>query len=685
VTPPEARATASGERARDWLAAARRLPRDKADTLLLLLSSVLVLAPHAAHLPAWITAAVGATLLWRLALTWRGARLPPTWLLLPVSLAAMGGVYLSFQTLLGRDAGVAMLTLLLTFKLLEMHAKRDLFVVIFLSFFLLLTTFFYSQTIATALTMALTVVLLLTAQLSFQYAGTVPPLARRLRLAGGIVALAAPLGLLLFVAFPRVQGPLWNLPGDAAGARSGLSETMSPGNISNLAQSDASAFQVSFNGAAPAQERLYWRAIVLGRFDGRTWTRGRSGRGRDSVRLQFKGEALHYQLTLEGNDTRWLPALEMPLQIDGLPSGAYMVTPELELVAAIPPRQRLRYDISSLSDYALQADAHPEALQPWLQLPPGFNPQTLAWARALRPASPQAAVKAVLDYFREQQFSYTLEPPLLGEHAVDEFLFTTRAGFCEHYAGAFVVLMRAMGVPARVVTGYQGGETNRLDGVLTVRQSDAHAWAEVWLAGRGWLRIDPTAAVAPDRIAANLARALQAPARYGMPVLGAMLRWSDDPGSLLSTLRFGLSAVNHAWNRWVLDYTPQRQRGLLHGIERGFGRRPLLLLGALGAALAAAAALAFAVSRWRQRRRRDPLDALYAAFCRRQARRGRARLPDEGPQRYAQRLAALPAAPEKQAAIARFLAIYGAMKYGVASPAEKAFAIKTLRGLLSQS
>jgi hypothetical protein len=249
------------------------LTRDKQDTLLLVAAALLVIAPHFAHLPWWISGTVCVTLLWRVLLTWRGRRLPPAWLLLPVALIAMGGVFQSYGTLLGRDAGVAMLALLLAFKLLEMHARRDLYVVLFLSFFLMLTNFFYSQSMLTGLAMAATIVVLLTAQITFQYTGTVPPLGRRLRLAGRMVMLAAPLAAALFVLFPRFEGPLWGMPGEAPGPRSGISDTMAPGTMSNLALSEDVAFRARFDGAAPAQQRLYWRGVVLSHYDGRTWTR----------------------------------------------------------------------------------------------------------------------------------------------------------------------------------------------------------------------------------------------------------------------------------------------------------------------------------------------------------------------------------------------------------------------------
>lgn len=661
-----------------WLRGALALPRDKADTLLLLFACALVLAPHALHLPPWIAAGAGATLLWRTALTLRGQRMPPRWLLLPLALLAMGGVYLSFHTVLGREAGVAMLSMLLAFKLLEMHAKRDLFIVIFLGHFLLLTSFFYSQSMAMALLAGCTMLILLTAQLSFQYAAVVPPLARRLRLAATLLAGAAPLVALLFVGFPRVQGPLWGLPDAAAGTGGGgLSETMAPGSIAGLALSEETAFRAHFAGPAPAQGRLYWRAIVLADYDGRVWHRAGAARAGASD-LSLNGAPLPYQVTLEAGAGRWLPTLDM-LEWPGRLDGAYALTPERELTARDPAAGRTRYSLSSVLDYRWQARQPPPRLRQWLDLPAGFNPRTLAWAAALQPeAAPATRIHALLKWLRDNHFRYTLRPGVLGRDAVDEFLFTTKAGFCEHYAGAFVVVMRAMGIPARVVTGYQGGEINPLDGDLTVRYSDAHAWAEVWLADSGWLRIDPTAVIAPERIEHNLARALPPRTRFGLPVLDQLIAWQGESGSWLSTLRFAGNALNNAWNQWVLDYNPERQRGALRALDAALGNWPTL------AAAAAIGALALGALLLRARRRQDPLDALYQAFCRHQERRGCARAVDEGPQRYGERLAALAMAPQKQAAIARFLAIYGTIKYGVVLPDQKAAALKTLRSLLTQ-
>jgi len=663
---------------------ALRLTRDKSDTLLLLAAALMVLAPHFGHLPPWISAGVCATLLWRAAITWRGKRMPPLWLLLPISVAAMAGVYLSYRTLLGRDAGVAMLALLLAFKLLEMRARRDLFVVIFLSFFVLLTNFFYSQSMPTALFMLATLIVLLTAQQSFQYTGAVPPLAARLRTSAKLALLAAPLALLLFVGFPRIQGPLWGLPGDAHGGKTGISDSMAPGTIASLAQSDEIAFRARFaDAAAPAQRQLYWRSIVLGDYDGRTWTRvpRRRGLQRLDVAVAARGRPLRYEVTMEASGTRWLALLELAGPELRVPGQRLRDSDEMEQFTADPVAQRVRFSADAYLDYRLQAGERPERMRRWLELPAGFNPRTLALARQLRQAAPDAAPEqlstelsnAVLARFRNEAYRYTLAPPLLGRDAVDDFLFGSRAGFCEHYAGAYVVLLRAMGVPARVVTGYQGGELNPVDGYLTVRQSDAHAWAEIWTPADGWRRVDPTAAVAPERVEHNLARALPRPAAFG---LGPLLALQNDPDSWLAQLRFAYAALNNSWNQWVLDYNPDRQRSFLEELGTAFanGRS------ALGAALVVAL---LALLRWRRRRRpADPLAGLYEAFCRQQARHGYARRPDEGPRNYAARLRAMPAGAAKRAAMEQFLTLYGALRYGAPQPESRTASLATLKTLL---
>ncbi len=639
---------------------ARQLSRDKADTLLLLLATLMVLAPHAGHLPLWVSALCCGTLALRALITLRGKRMPPSLLLLPVSVAAMVGVFMTFHTLLGRDAGVAMLVLLVAFKTLEMHARRDLFVVVFLCLFLVLTNFFYSQSILTALMMIISVITLLTAQLSFQFTGAVPSLRRRLAIAAKIVAIAAPLALVLFFVFPRVQGPLWGMPGDATGGSTGLSNSMAPGNLSSLAQSEEIAFQVKFLDPAPPQQTLYWRGLVLGDFDGRTWTRGMGQRRRQAGNvLELRGSAIRHEVTLEPNNNRWLFALDM---INALPALAgenhSRVSTELELSAENMIDKRIRYQVASHTDYSLERDALVDA-ERWLTLPRGFNPRAMQAGLDLQQLPDKAMrVRRVLEQFNKDGFSYTLEPPLLGRHSVDEFLYNSRAGFCEHYASAFVFLMRAADIPARVVTGYQGGEINPLDGFMTVRQSDAHAWTEVWLEGRGWIRVDPTAAVSPERIQRSTARAKPPKPSFAMEALNNLINLNGSEAKWLRELRFRIGAINNGWNQWVLNYTPERQSSFLDKVQSALqhwqtGAAFLLLMG-----------LIFVVRAIRSRREKDPIDALYSALCQRLGQLGMGRARDEGPSGYAERLSGLALAQEKKHAAVRFLQLYSAHKYG---------------------
>jgi transglutaminase-like putative cysteine protease len=653
------------------------LSRDKQDTLLLIASSLLVLVPHAAHLPLWVSLLCGATLVWRAAVTLLGRRMPPNVVLVPIAAAAMFGVLQSYHTLLGRDAGVAMLVMLVAFKMLEMHARRDLFVVVFLCYFLVLTNFFYSQTIPTALLMLASLVALLATQLSFQLTGAVPPLRTRLWMGAKLLALALPLAGAAFVLFPRIEGPLWGVPDEMHDAKSGLSDTMAPGQMSNLAQSEDVAFRVKFDGPVPPQQQLYWRGPVLGSYDGRTWTRVKPARHArpQPLALSVGGEPVGYRVTLEPSNLRWLFALEMPRALPELPGHAVTLSGALEIQSREPIGERVRYDVISFVNYRLQADTSPVDGQ-WLMLPYGIDPQARAAGQALATEpDPARRVAAVLKMFAEGGYVYTLQPPLLpGRDSIDDFLYGTRAGFCEHYAGAFVFLMRSAGVPARVVTGYQGGERNPVDGYLTVRQSDAHAWAEVWLPQRGWVRIDPTAYVAPDRVQRGLARALPSPPPFGFAGLGRLLQ--PDPDSLLGRVRYLFGAVNNGWNQWVLNYTPERQQRAVDRLREGLSHWQSLAL------IAMLCAVLFLVRKFSQRRKADPVDALYSALCQRLGQLGLPRAPDEGPTAYAQRVATATLTPATSAAATEFLRRYSAYRYGPQGPGTGLVPI--LRDLLSR-
>jgi len=658
---------------------ARPMSRDKADTLLLLAACSLVLAPHIGHLPPWTPWMCGVLLLWRGWITFRGNRMPSHWVLVPIATLSMIGVFSTYQTFFGREAGVAMLVLLLSFKLLEMRSKRDLFSVVFVNFFLMLANFFYSQSIGTALMMIAAVIAILTTQLSFQYTGVVPSLKKRLGLGAMIFGLAVPLTLVLFILFPRIQGPLWGLPSDVNAGRTGLSDSMAPGNISNLAQSDDVAFRVKFLDPAPPKSRLYWRGVVLGNFDGRTWTQQQSyAKPGRPISLRVRGKPIRHEVTLEPNNRHWLFALELPQAAPQIAGNPASFSTDLQLLAAQPINERVRYGAASYVDFDLQPNEPAVALRNWLRLPRAYNPRTLEFAARLRQQGDDKLqrINAALMFFRNGKFTYTLEPPLLGVHTVDDFLFSTRAGFCEHYASAFVVLMRALDIPARVVTGYQGGEINPVDGYMTVRQSDAHAWAEVWLENRGWIRVDPTAAVAPERIERNLVTVI--PRR----LFGGLVNLNLGKNSWLSDIRLNWDAVTNGWNQWVLNYTPARQRSFIRslGFDDADWRTLIGLLFSVSVLVMAAIAYLLIM----KRPKRDPVQAVYAKFCDEFARRGLRRAGHEGPRAYLARLTApdSPLAADKKIAAARFLHFYEAVQYGTVAKLSSASTVSQLKSLL---
>jgi transglutaminase-like putative cysteine protease len=499
--------------------------------------------------------------------------------------------------------------------------------VIFLAFFILLTQFLFSQGLPIAVMTVVAVALLFFVLVSVNLVESDLPARRKARLVGVILLKAIPLTVALFVLFPRVSGPLWGLPGDTTASGTGLSNSMTPGSISRLLESNAIAFRARFEGAPPSNDRLYWRGPVFGYFNGRTWS-PLSERAAASPRLAVRADAdssVDYFVTLEPHMRDWLFALEVPAAAPDAAELGPQLTPEAQLLSSRLIIERVRYAVRSYTSFALGLNETQESLRDWLRLPPGYNPRTLQFAAELRQKTPDAGdstlADAVLEHLRTGGYKYTLNPPLLGRHSVDEFLFETRLGYCEHYAAAFVVLMRALDVPARVVTGYQGGEVNPVDGFMTVRQSDAHAWAEVWLRGRGWTRVDPTAVVAPIRIARGLPELQR---ESGLTGLAA----GDGAFSWLRSLRFNWEALQNSWNQWVLSYTPERQQALLAALGFNADSRTLALVFAITLSLLLGV---LAILSLRHRVERDPLAEAYGRFRKRLAEAGVDSAPTQGP------------------------------------------------------
>ncbi|MCF8160469.1 MAG: DUF3488 and transglutaminase-like domain-containing protein [Polaromonas sp.] len=592
------------------------LPRDTRDTLFVLAVIAWVVAPLIPELPLWCSLVSAAVMVWRGVLAWRGQPLPSRWWLLGLLALCLGATLISFRTLLGRDAGVTMVVVLLALKTLELRARRDAFVVFFLSFFLLLTNFFYSQSLLTAAAMLVALLGLLTALVNAHMPVGRPPLWQAGRMAGSMALLGAPIMVLLFVLFPRVA-PLWGLPSDAMTGRSGLSASMTVGNIASLALDGSVAMRVRFDGTPPPQSALYFRGPVLSHFDGRAWQARPSAlpnRLRLPADLQVTGEPIRYQITLEPNRLPWLLVLDATPQAPVLAGRTARMTRELQWILDQPVTDLLRYEVQSYPDFQHGPRQRVPGLQEYLALPDGFNPRTLQLAAELQrdPRNARASnaqwVEVAMQRLRSEGYSYTLEPGVYGQHSADEFWFDRKAGFCEHIASSFVILMRALNVPARVVTGYQGGERNAVDNFWTVRQSDAHAWTEVWLEGQGWQRVDPTSAVAPGRTG-TLQRLTPPRGAIANALLGTV-----NPALALN-LRAAWDAVNNRWNQWVLNYTQNTQLDLLKNI--GF-KEPNWqdLIYVLCAIVVAASLGGAAWSAW-ERHQQDPwLRLLHQALAR---------------------------------------------------------------------
>lgn len=621
----------------------------------LIAALLLVAAPMALYMPAWLSLGWLALVLWRGMLHRQGRRLPGGALRALLAAVALVAVLAEFGTIAGRDAGVALLLSMTALKLLETRARRDFFVVACLGYFLVGTGFLFSQSLPMALYLCGAMLALTTALIGAQRAA---PLARDARLALRMTLQALPVAAALFVLFPRIEGPLWSMPGSGEAAVTGLDDRMEPGSIGRLVRSNELAFRVTFSGNPPPPEQRYWRGPVLWVTDGRRWGPAPPASRRSAPQLVPRGAATDYTVTLEASHQRWLLALDRPV---AGPAGSSLSADGV-LLAGAPITERVQYTARSLPDYATgPLDTVSRRLA--LQLPGPPSDRIAALAATWRAAAGDDAgvVDAALRHFREQPFVYTLTPPRLGADPVDQFLFETRRGFCEHYAAAFTVLMRSAGIPARVVTGYLGGELNPLGDFLTVRQSDAHAWAEVWLPGRGWTRVDPTVAVAPERAE----RAIDTVADE-LPG-GAVRFRARHVGWLTGAarqLRFAYDAVNRGWHQWVLGYDADRQLRLLQrlGIDyRGVQAMALTLAAIVGALLLFAG--------WqaghRPRRLRDPALAAWERACARLARRGLPRAPHEGPHDFAARVAA--GRPDLAAATLQIANLYAARRYGGAA------------------
>jgi transglutaminase-like putative cysteine protease len=605
---------------------------------------------HVDRVPLWVMTAALVCVAWRLAAEVRAIPLPGRFAKVGVALMLIAAVIAQFRTLNGLSAGTALLVIMGAIKLLETHTRRDRYVVIGSTTFLLLAACLDRQSLLRApLYLAEAWLCCSALALVAQEGGGLTYRAAAV-LAARSLALAAPLAVLMFLFFPRLAGAFWVLP-QADTAVTGLSETMSPGAISSLSESDDPAFRVRFVGEPPPPHERYWRGPVLHEFDGYTWSRG-TGYYRQAV-LEREGKPYRYSVTMEPTSQRWWFTLDT---VSEYPTRRAALTFDHQLISNEPVTRPTQYEAASYTRNTTPGPPSTLARRYDTRLPPDRNRRSVQLAREMRAnaASDSDFVQAVLALFRLGGYQYTLTPPKLDFDSVDDFLFNTRLGFCGHYASAFVTMMRAAGVPSRVVTGYLGGEWNPVREYFVVRQSDAHAWAEVWIDGQGWTRIDPTAVVAPERLSRGLYDLLP-------NQLSSAERFMRDVPWLLNA-RQRWDALNDWWNERVVRFNFNSQLDLLKWM--GFDSPDWRALGWLFAAALIGWLLFVA---WHVGRvlRATPMDRLaraYTKLCTKLAKAGTPRAPHEGPLAYA---AVVEAKRPDVAATARvLLSRYAELRYG---------------------
>jgi transglutaminase-like putative cysteine protease len=626
----------------------------------LLLSLTVTFTLYAFNLNNWIPVCFVVFAIWRYLIEKNNWAYPKLWLRLPITIAGSAAVLATYGSLFGRDASIALLAVMISMKLLETRTKRDFIVMVILSYFLTVNNLLFTQAIWVCLTillalLGLTACLISVSHQSKSHSNNTQTWKIQAKLAGKLLLQALPIMLVLFVLFPRIPGPIWGIPQDAFSGMTGLSDSMEPGNINRLSLSSKVAFRAEFKSTIPANSQLYWRGPVLWHQEGRRWTMTNDKVNLPAESLETSDVATDYSITLEPHNRNWLLMLDLP---NLLPPDA-TIKHDMQVLSKAPIRTRIRYTGRSYLHYKLGVTLNDHERTLALQLQEDENPKTrqlaAKWVREKK--SHVEIIEAALKMYREQPFVYTLAPPLLGREPMDDFLFNTKRGFCEHYASSFVTLMRAAGVPARIVTGYQGGELNPNGNYFIVRQSDAHAWAEVWLAGQGWVRVDPTAAVSPNRIESGIAAAL--PDSNLLPLLVRQ----DYPA--LKKLTLNWDAVNNSWNQWVLGYDQQKQLEFLKNIihkDIAWEDLGLILVSTM-------IALMLLISYFLLRTNAvalDPIKKIYQQFLKKLFKAGVIKSAHEGAINFGERAAK--ALPSQSVEIQEISALYSSMQYGHYEP-----------------
>ncbi|MEE9355258.1 MAG: DUF3488 and transglutaminase-like domain-containing protein [Methylococcaceae bacterium] len=621
--------------------------------LFLLAAIALVVAPHFFNLPLTIFGFFGILLIWRLMAVRNHNLLPGTALLFIVMCLGIFLIFKQHQGFIGHEAGTSLFVTALGLKLLEIRTKRDLYLLTYLAFLVAATQFLFSQDILLAVYILVVSCLLIGLLVNINSQSL--RLTQCIKLAATLIFQSLPIMAILFILFPRIEAPRWSFLQQNNNATSGLSDRLEPGAISNLALSGELAFRAKFDGKLPPPKQRYWRGPVFSFTDGKRWTPSNYLRRPIHDRKpRLSGQSYQYKLLLEPQNKKWVFALDLPGK---LPKGLFQQA-DYQVTSKKSLRKRTEYKLVSFPQYTTGPLSNTERKEN-LQLPQKSYPKINQLVVSLggKADQPERFIDQVMRYFADNDFRYTLTPPQMLENPIEAFLFDTRQGFCSHYATAFVVLMRTAQIPARVIAGYQGGIFNDIGNFLEVRQADAHAWAEVWLPNKGWVRVDPTTAIAPERIERSID--ISNPVNNSVVRFSGSLQDQEMIGRWLKKLQFLGQSAEYNWQRFIINYNGNIQQKL-------FGHLGINDISQLVGWLVSSIAILIAIVAFfllrNPKKYKDPILLLYEQFCKKWRKTGLIRLPSEGAVAFANRAVALK--PKLTGDIREITSCYQMLRYG---------------------
>jgi transglutaminase-like putative cysteine protease len=613
--------------------------------LIFLLSSIgLIVVPHVYNIPLTVFGFFCLLFGWRFIGVWKLHWLPGKLVILLLAVSGIALLYNQHQGLFGRDAGTNLFIIALGLKLLEIKNQRDLYLISYLAFIVAASQFLYQQSMLMAAYILLVCCVLLATLVAIN--SNKVRIFAALKTAVIIIGQSLPIAVALFILFPRIEAPRWILFNEPSHARTGLSDSMEPGSISDLSESEELVFRVKFAGAIPPPQQRYWRGPVLSHTDGKRWTQ--TAVQKPLGKVIVTGTPYQYTILMEPQDKNWVFALDMPLEF----SSGLILNADYRLISSGRPDKRAEYKVTSYTDYKT-GSINPSEYNAATQLPgePSDKIKQLVSQLHGFDSPPDNFITQLLNHFRTEDFHYTLTPPLMEENPIESFLFKTRYGFCSHYASAFVYLIRIAHIPARVVTGYQGGEMNKVGDFLEVRQADAHAWAEVWLENKGWVRVDPTAAIAPERIEREISATRQT--AYGIPTANIpAYNW-------LRKTRQLWSSVDYNWQRWVINYDNKSQSNFLSSF--GINDIKTMVYGMITFIAPIIAGLCWFMF-YQKPKTADKVLLIYDRFCKKLAKHGLLRGTSEGVKDFAERVKIK--LPEQSANIDQITALFIKLRYG---------------------